>query len=106
VADLNAFMRRLRLYAFAFLCGLIAVTAFGRRFLTPIGSTDSDLAMAFLYIGLLSVMIGALCIVLDQLHAHTESADSRLMKRLTEQEERIRALEAQIAALTPPHPTH
>jgi hypothetical protein len=107
VAEFSILLRRLRVYGIAFLCGTVGLSALAWRWVTPLDMrlAASGIEVAFLYIGLLSVMIGALCIMLDQVGCHAERTKFELVKRVAEQDERIRRLEARLAALTPPTPT-
>jgi hypothetical protein len=59
----------------------------------------------FGYLGALACWCGVAFVAIGKLVRDVQKNQDDTTKRLTEQDERIRKLEAQIAALTPPSPT-
>jgi hypothetical protein len=90
-------------YFLGVLISMFAVSAFDKSFhLRDSPSRDSEI---FLEFGLLYGFVGGVCFCLGRSRRDIERVTVDLTKRVTEQDERIRRLEEQIAALTPP-PTH
>jgi hypothetical protein len=108
VEDLTKFPpRHWSLYLFGFLCLFIGCLALSWRWYVRVGGvspTEGDVALVYTFVGLLGVWTGVVCFATGRVAKESADSNDELTKRLTEQEERIRSLEAQVAALTPPAP--
>lgn len=70
-----------------------------------VGSNKGDVSLLYTYLGIIGLWTGVMFIGVGRLAQASSRAQSELTARLAEQDERIKKLEEQVAALTPRSPT-
>ena len=87
-----------------YLCFIFGVSALAGAFITR--KTDPALFLACFYTAMLANFLALAFRAISKLECDRAAERTVLTKRLAEQDERIRKLEEQLAALTEPTPTY
>lgn len=106
VNDPSAFVNRLRWYVLALGSFTIGLCAFAVGW-TVLGAQASDPrtdTVSFTWLGVIGVFTAVLFHTVGRIERDAAQTKSDLTMRLADQDDRIRRLEEQIVALTPPLP--